>query len=116
MESRAFEQLLEKRNPWPSKYTVVSESQLLSNWTESLTVKGGNVVSKQSCYEKTENLVYDLAFGIATANALHTCAQVREFRPGTLGESRALKGRSEYSLPWEHTGFGFLPLEEYSHC
>lgn len=74
------------------------------------------MVSNQSRCEKTENLVSDLAFGIATANALHTCAQVREFGPGTRGESRALKGRSEYSLPWEHTGFGFLSLEEYSHC
>lgn len=102
-EPRASEQLLEKTNLWPSKYPVVSESQLVSNWTESLAVKGGNVVSNRSCCEKTENLVSDLAFGIATANTLHTCAQVQEFRPGTLGESRALKGRSEYSLPWEHT-------------
>lgn len=65
-ESRTFEQLLgktkqndnKKKTLWPSKYTVVSESQLVSNWAESVTAKGGNVVSNQPCCEETENLVF----------------------------------------------------------
>lgn len=57
-KTKTKQQQQQQQTLWPSKYTVVSESQLVSNWAESVTAKGGNVVSNQPCWEETENLVF----------------------------------------------------------